>query len=1554
NGAYSNLGPGIYIVVITDVNGCTANSQLTIIEPSALTAVNTTTPSTCGNSNGSISVITAGGIAPYTYQANGVSNGSSNIISNLNQGAYSIIVTDQNGCTAATSSNVINVAGPTITTVAPTNVTCNGLNNGSINIVSLGGTNPILYSINNGSSTTTSPIFNNLTPGGYNILITDANGCTSASTAQITQPTALNLSSNSTSATCGQNNGIFNLIGNGGTPPYQYSGNGGTSFQPTGNFVAVGPGTYSVILSDFLGCTSSGSVSVANSAAPIVSSVPITNITCNGYNDGSATINVNGGALPLTYSINGGFTTTPNNSFNNLAPGPYSILVTDANGCTGTYSINITQPSAFSVTSTTSNASCGNNDGTATITGSGGSGGLTYSLNGGAAQTNGNFNNLGAGNYTVVVTDQSGCTASVVASVSNNAAPIISNLSGTDVNCFGNSNGTINISANGGTPPLNFSIDNGVTYQSSSTFPSLPGGVYSISVLDANGCIASSNITIAEPQQLTLSTLPVNSTCGSPNGSLSSLATGGSSPYSYSINNGSTFQATGSFSNLTSGLYSILVTDNNGCTSQSSSTIQNAGGPSLLSNTVSDVTCFGLSNGSITSNVSGGTAPLFYSVNGAAAQASNFFGGLSPGAYSIVVSDANGCTATSSSNISSPSQLILNPTSIGSTCNNPNGSINISATGGISNYSYSNNGGLTYQSSSAFNGLIAGPYNVMVMDANGCTSNGTVNVADAPGPIMGPVTAVNVNCYNGTTGSISTAISGGSAPFSYSLNQGSTQPSGVFNNLSAGSYNILVSDANGCTANTSQVLIQPSALLTSTSTSPSTCLNGTNGAANVTASGGTSPYSYQWSSGGSTSASANNLTAGTYAVTVTDNNGCTSALIATVSNIAGPTITNTLTSNSSCYQSGNGSVSVSINGGTGPFTYVLGGSTSQSIGTFSNLIAGPDTILVIDNNGCIALTSFFITEPAQLLLAGTSSDATCGNSNGTINLNGIGGTPPYNYSNNGGTTYQPSFSFSNLAPGNYGTAVMDANGCTTLSSTNIIDLAGPVLSSVNTNNPLCFGSNNGSITINASGSSSLTYSINNGTSSQVTSVFNGLGAGSYNILVTDTNGCIAFDNAALTEPDPLIGVATTNPSICNNGNNGDAFISVQGGVSPYSYSWSNGSISNSITNLTAGTYTISVSDANGCTMLQNAIVSNIAGPTIVSTTSTNNNCYQSNNGTASIQISSGTGPFTFNLNGTINQSNGVFTNLSAGTGNVLITDNNGCTAATSFLITEPAALNLSVSNTSTTCGSSNGVVNLNPSGGTAPYQYSNNNGSTYQSSNVFTNLIAGGYPISIIDANGCVLSQNIVLIDSPGPVVLSVSSTNVTCNGYTDGVIAIATTSGTAPLSYQINNGTPQLGSQFIALPAGTYNVLVTDANGCTATTSSTITQPQPLSISAAGQTTICIGQSATISAIGAGGNGGYVYTWSNGSSSITQNVSPGTSTNFTVSVTDSLGCPSAITNVAINVNPPLQLVITPNDTICEGQSSTIVALASGGDGGPYNYQWTGMASASSSQTVSP
>ncbi|MFM8949400.1 MAG: SprB repeat-containing protein, partial [Bacteroidota bacterium] len=352
--------------------------------------------------------------------------------------------------------------------------------------------------------------------------------------------------------------------------------------------------------------------------------------------------------------------------------------------------------------------------------------------------------------------------------------------------------------------------------------------------------------------------------------------------------------------------------------------------------------------------------------------------------------------------------------------------------------------------------------------------------------------------------------------------------------------------------------------------------------------------------------------------------------------------------------------------------------------------------------------------------------------------------------------------------------------------------------------------------VTASGNGQLTYSINNGSSSQNSNLFQNIGAGTYNILVTDTNGCTTTTSSTLIEPAALASSTSTMPSICDGGTNGSATVSAQGGTAPYSYSWSSGSSTSITSNVTAGTYTVTITDANGCTLTQSAVVSNIPSPQISLITTTNNTCYQQGDGAANIVASSGTSPYKYDVGSGSISNNGLFEGFLAGTYSIIVTDANGCTSDSIFSIGEPLPIAINSTISGSICSGNNGTISLTANGGTAPYQFSNNNGSTYQSSNVFSNLIAGNYPISIIDANGCMLSQSLSLIDSPGPVVLSVSSTNVSCNGYTDGIIAIATTSGTAPLSYQINNGTPQLGSQFIALPAGNYNILVADANGCT------------------------------------------------------------------------------------------------------------------------------------------
>ncbi len=250
----------------------------------------------------------------------------------------------------------------------------------------------------------------------------------------------------------------------------------------------------------------------------------------------------------------------------------------------------------------------------------------------------------------------------------------------------------------------------------------------------------------------------------------------------------------------------------------------------------------------------------------------------------------------------------------------------------------------------------------------------------------------------------------------------------------------------------------------------------------------------------------------------------------------------------------------------------------------------------------------------------------------------------------------------------------------------------------------------------------------------------------------------------------------------------------------------------------AGSYTITVTDANGCTSIQNAIVANISGPSISTVLTSDNSCFQSNNGGVSITISSGTGPFNFNLNGTANQSNGVFTNLPAGPGSILITDNNGCTTTATFVINQPSPLTFASQNSSSTCGNNNGALSLSGSGGTSPYTFSNNGGTTYQAQGLFQGLNAGNYIVSIMDANGCITNNTETINDLAGPILTSTAIINPSCFNSTDGIITL-TANGNGNLSYSINNGAnTQTNPNFQNLVAGNYSILVTDTNGCTTT----------------------------------------------------------------------------------------------------------------------------------------
>ncbi|CAG5085921.1 PKD domain-containing protein [Parvicella tangerina] len=505
------------------------------------------------------------------------------------------------------------------------------------------------------------------------------------------------------------------------------------------------------------------------------------------------------------------------------------------------------------------------------------------------------------------------------------------------------------------------------------------------------------------------------------------------------------------------------------------------------------------------------------------------------------------------------------------------------------------------------------------------------------------------------------------------------------------------------------------------------------------------------------------------------------------------------------------------------------------------------------------------------------------------------------------------------------------------------------------NDPTC-GNADGDITLNASnGITAYTYSIDNGANTQGTGSFAGLASGTYDILVEDAIGCQATGTITLTDlGGPTIDNINSNDISCNAACDGDISISATGATQ---FSIDNGAnfvANNTFNSLCAGTYDIVVEDALGCSVSGSVTLTE---PTALthSTTQVDLLCANDCNGEIDITEDGGTGPYQYSIdNGATNQGTGLFQNLCVGTYDILVTDASGCTSTSQVTLTEPAPLSVTIGITDATCyGQCDGMMNSIPTGGTGPGTY-NYSWTPAVGGNVplVTNLCAGAYDLSITDGNGCVLDTNGIVVGAPQAVTIdNVATVDETCGGDCDGSLTINSTGAT---EWSLDGITYGANNTFNNLCAGTYTVYAQDVNGCSANDQVTIQGPPPVEVVANGSTTICIGQSTTLTSLASGGVGGYTYAWDNGGNTQDINVTPAGSQAYCVVATDANGCNSPASCVNVNLNPPLSVVALSDQSICEGDDAQINAIGSGGNGGPYTYTWDQGIGTGQNQTVSP
>lgn len=723
----------------------------------------------------------------------------------------------------------------------------------------------------------------------------------------------------------------------------------------------------------------------------------------------------------------------------------------------------------------------------------------------------------------------------------------------TDATC-GPPNGTITVTVppGVGTPPYTFVLDGGapVTGSSPYTFTNVAAGPHTVVVSDATaGCTSTINITVNLVGNIPATTTNTPTACsGVNNGTITITSAGGAGPYTFSLDGGAPVAGTipYTFTNLAPGVHTLLVTDiSTGCTSVLMSITITTGAGVTATSSTTPATCLTVNNGTITVTATAGTAPFTWQLDAApvVTGASPYtFTGVAPGLHTVIVTDAVGCTRTLSVNVTAGPGISATLSSTPTACVGVgNGSITINATTGTAPYTYSLDGGAPQSGANpyTFINVGAGLHTVLVTDANGCTFTSNVNVTAGPG-VNGTANTTATSCPTATDGSITVSATAGTAPFTWQLDAAPPVAGAspyTFTNVAAGAHTIIITDVFGCNLTLNANVAAGPPLDATTSSNATSCVGATNGTITVTPTNGTAPYQYSLNGGalvaGGASYTFTNVPPGVHTVTVTDAAGCvTTAIPVTV--VAGPQLVTTATSvDVLCNGGATGSITVAVPViGSPPYQYSLDNITWQASNIFNGLAAGAYTVYFREANGCQGSLNITVNEPAALSSSAATVAAVCnGQNNGTITITAGGGVGPYEYSIDGGATWQTGNIFT-VGAGNYTIIIRDINGCTRTQSATVTEPAALTASSVNSN-ASCDGGNDGVITVNAAGgNTSYTYSID-GVNFQASNVFN-VAPGNYTVTVTDNFGCTTTFNTVVGLTNNLTVTPQTDPTICES------------------------------------------------------------------------------------------------------------------------------------------------------------------------------------------------------------------------------------------------------------------------------------------------------------------------------------------------------------------------------------------------------------------------------------
>ncbi len=749
---------------------------------------------------------------------------------------------------------------------------------------------------------------------------------------------------------------------------------------------------------------------------------------------------------------------------------------------------------------------------------------------------------------------------------------------------------------------------------------------------------------------------------------------------------------------------------------------------------ISDASCAGSNDGSAMASATGGILP--YSFMWSNGETNDLATMLPSGEQTVVVTDAAFMTSSASVIISEPDPIVVSLTDQGdeSCFGFSDGFLATETTGGDSNYSYLWS---DVQITSTASGLTQDDYTLIVSDGTGCFGSNTFTVNGPDAPLSSSLLSTTDPLCNGSSDGIAELlVTGGTAPYFFLWDSGSDENPAI--NLNAGDHTVIITDLNNCSTSKMVTLGEPDSITIQVdSIRNATCGGINDGYVELSLTGGVPPYSLLWSDD-STTLARDTLLPGTYEVTVSDNNGCLDSLELLIGADSLLIINTINLQHISCFGQNDGTIEISAEGGNDPYSYTWLDGSLDSLR--EDLTSGKIFVTVTDSIGCEIIDSFEIVEPDEL--AGDSISyihVSCnGGSDGMAVVGAMGGVPGYDFVWPDNTVNDTVIG---ISAGSHIVTITDQNDCFTLFQVFITEPDSLKVDSLILDNVTCHGGQDGAAEIFSSGGTGVhSYAWPDGI---IDASRSDLMAGNYQVTIEDENGCLDSVSVSIAEPNELVLNPDSVPESMLGANDGEASVAPEGGTSPYSYMWSTLESTDTIRNLSPSNYSVTVTDAHNCSMTVTVIVGSGDCALSVIYTTTSVSCNGLSDGSAVIEVSDGTEPYTFSwVTGSDSSS---ITAQSAGIFSVTIIDAVDCQIVIDdIIITEPGELNATwnVIFAPICATDQTGIIDAAVSGGTLPYSYFWSTGSN---EDTIYNVSPGQYSISVVDAHDCRDTTNVFI-----------------------------------------------------------------------------------------------------------------------------------------------------------------------------------------------------------------